>query len=360
MHVVEQPDERMVRAQLAEMTLASGNVAGLVERLSDLSGCRLRIADEPEPSQAVLIELIAGTERVGFLGVMPGQATPPGLEELLRIGAPVVAVEIAKARAAMEHAWTLQGSLLDALIDAGSKVPDDLVRRAERFAVDLTRPWRVAVLEATEGRHLPESLAEAAARPSSPCEHSLVGTRGQQLLIGIADDEECNGIRVKLRHLTRVARGLGTEVRVGVSSPGVDFDRALRQAQSALELAHCSEDAIEMFHDEMGALRFLLDAPRTQEMAALVTEEIGALAERDSSRNSDLLPTLKIFLEECGNRSRTAVVCHVHISTVKYRLGLIESILGRDLDSAHVRFRLMLAFEVREVLRTLRADPFRI
>ena len=161
-----------------------------------------------------------------------------------------------------------------------------------RFAVDLTVPWRLAVLEVTGGKRLPEGLADAAARPSSPRERSLVGARGQQLLVGIPADEGSESTRIKLRHLARVARGLGTEVRVGVSSPGLDFGRALRQAQSALELAHCAEDAVEMFHDDMGALRFLLDAPRTHEMAALVTEEIGALAERDLSRNSELLSTL--------------------------------------------------------------------
>ena len=340
MHVAQRPDELMVRAQLAEMTLASGNVAGLMQRLEGLSGCRLLVSDGPEAGRhADQVELVAGTECVGFLGVMPGESAPPGVAELLRIGAPILAVEIAKARAAIEHGWALQGSLLDALIEAGPDLPDDLVRRAERFAVHLDGPWRLAVLEPAQGEHLPEGLVEAAARPSSPRERPLVGTRGRQLLVGVPADHGSDGIRIKLRHLTRVAQGLGKEIRVGVSSPGKDFERALRQAHSALELAHCAEDNVAMFHDDMGALRFLLDAPRTQEMSALVTEEIGALAERDASRNSDLLPTLKVFLEECGNRSRTALLCHVHISTVKYRLGLIETILGRDLDSAHVRFR---------------------
>jgi DNA-binding PucR family transcriptional regulator len=142
-----------------------------------------------------------------------------------------------------------------------------------------------------------------------------------------------------------------------VSSPSLDFGRALLQAEAALDLARRTTERVEVFHDEMGALRFLLDAPRTNEMAALVTEEIGPLAERDASRNGQLLQTLKVFLEECGNRSRTAEVCHVHISTVKYRLGMIETILGRELGSAQVRFRLMLALEVREVLRSLGADP---
>jgi sugar diacid utilization regulator len=356
MQVIERPDERMVRAQLAELTLPSGNVPALVERLASLAGCGLTIVDEPDPAADEHIELTAGTEQVGFLAVDAGGAASPESIELLRIGAPVLAVEVVKARAAMEHGWALQGSLLEALIEAGPVLTDTLTRRAERLAVDLTRPWRIAVIETTEDDRLPDGLAEAAGRPSSPAERSLSCTRGNQLLVAVPDDDG-EGMRGKLRHLTRLARGRGTAIRVGISSPGVDLGRALLQAESALELARRAEEPVQMFHDEMGALRFLLDAPRTEEMADLVREEIGPLAERDSSRNGQLLPTLKVFLGECGNRSRTAEICHVHLSTVKYRLGLIESILDRDLGCAHVRFRLMLALEVREVLRTLRADP---
>jgi DNA-binding PucR family transcriptional regulator len=175
-------------------------------------------------------------------------------------------------------------------------------------------------------------------------------------VIAFAEDGG-EGLRTKLRHLARLAKGRRASLRTGISSPSHDFARALRQAQAALALARRTAEPVTVFHDEMGALRFLLDAPHTNEMAGLVTDEIGALAERDSTRNGQLLATLKVFLEVCGNRTRTAEACHVHISTVKYRLGLIESILGRDLDSADVRFRLMLALEVRKILSTLGVDP---
>ncbi|MGE0066830.1 MAG: PucR family transcriptional regulator [Solirubrobacterales bacterium] len=358
MQVVDQPEELAVHAELAEWTSPGGNTQGLVQRLSELSGCELRIVelDDPGAEEADGIELIAGTERVGLLLVAPGPQAVENAAELLGIGAPVLAIELVKARAGLEHAWALQGSLLEALVDAGPSLPQELALRAERLGVDLGQPWRVAVVEAICVDQLPEGLAEAAARPSSPGEHSLSYTRDQQLMIAVPGDGQ-QVMRAKLRHLARVAKGRLVTLRTGISSPSQDFARALRQAQAALDLARRTAEPVEVFHDDMGALRFLLDAPRTHEMAALVNEEIGPLAERDFSRNGQLLATLKVFLEECGNRSRTAEVCHVHISTVKYRLGLIESVLGSDLGSAHVRFRLMLALEVRKVLRALGADP---
>jgi len=358
MQLVDQPEELAVHADLAEWTSPSGNAHGLAQRLAELSGCELRIVgiDDPQADEADGIELVAGTEKVGLLLVTPGPQTTENAEELLAIGAPVLAVELVKARAGLEHAWALQGTLLEALIDAGPARPQELVLRAERLGVDLERPWRVAVLEAICVEQLPEGLAEAATRSSSPGERSLSCTRGQQLVIAVPEDGQ-QMVRAKLRHLTRLAKGRLVGLRAGISSPSQDFGRGLRQAEAALGLARRTVDPVEVFHDDMGALRFLLDAPRTHEMAALVSEEIGPLAERDSNRNGQLLATLKVFLEECGNRSRTAEVCHVHISTVKYRLGLIESILDRDLGSAHVRFRLMLALEVRKILRALGADP---
>lgn len=355
MHVVHRPGERTVQDELARLTLPSGNVGGVVERLAELAGCELSIVDARAAGEEG-VDLVAGTEPVGFLRATPHQDFAPEIEELLRIGASVLALELIKARAAMEHAWTLEGSLLEALIDAGAAWPDDLKLRADRFGVDLSVPWRLAVIESIDEEPLPTDLVAAAARTSIAGERSLSCLHRRRLLVAVLDDPEA-GIRAKLRHLTRLARGRRADLRAGVSSPGLDFGRAMQQAEAALDLARRTTDRVEVFHDEMGALRFLLDAPRTTEMAALVTEELGALAERDASRNGHLVETLKVFLDECGNRSRTAEVCNVHISTVKYRLGMIEAILGRKLGSAQVRFRLMLALEVRKVLRSLGADP---
>jgi sugar diacid utilization regulator len=356
MDVVHRPGERTVQDDLARLTLPSGNVGGVVKRLAELAGCDLSIVDVRAVGE-VGVDLVAGPEPVGFLRATPLQDFGPEIEELLRIGAPVLALELIKARAAMEHAWTLEGSLLEALIDAGAARPDDLELRAERFGVDLSVPWRLAVIESIDEEPLPSDVVAAAARTSIAGERSLSCLHRRRLVVAVLEDPEAGIIQNKLRHLTRLARGRRTDLRAGVSSPGLDFGRAMQQAEAALDLARRTTDRVDVFHDEMGALRFLLDAPRTIEMAALVTEELGALAERDASRNGQLVETLKAFLEECGNRSRTAEVCQVHISTVKYRLGTIETILGCELGSAQVRFRLMLALEVRKVLRSLGADP---
>jgi DNA-binding PucR family transcriptional regulator len=155
----------------------------------------------------------------------------------------------------------------------------------------------------------------------------------------------------------RVARGLGVAVRAGVSSAVADFACGVRQAEAALRLATCGPQTSTMYHEDLGSLRFLLDAPNQHELVSLVETRVGPLVEHDRERQTDLLHTLRVFLDEGGNRRRTAERCYVHQSTIKYRLRRIRELLDCDLGDADVRFDLMLALKVLELLRAADADP---
>ena len=61
-----------------------------------------------------------------------------------------------------------------------------------------------------------------------------------------------------------------------------------------------------------------------------------------------------MFLET-GGPSAAATALFVHISTLKYRLRKIESILTRDLSDPEICFNLRLAFKIRSVHERLSA-----
>jgi DNA-binding PucR family transcriptional regulator len=161
--------------------------------------------------------------------------------------------------------------------------------------------------------------------------------------------------------LQRSARLAGVPFNGGVSSPRLDLRIALREAEGALAMVLSSREgggeALAGYED-LGPLRFLLDAPDTSEMRAMVQDVLGPLAEHDARRQSELLHTLRVYLECGGHHATTAERCHIHVSTLKYRLSRIAAILDRPLSDPATRFELRLALEVLGVLEAVGAVPF--
>jgi DNA-binding PucR family transcriptional regulator len=93
-------------------------------------------------------------------------------------------------------------------------------------------------------------------------------------------------------------------------------------------------------------------------MTAVVRESLGQLAEHDHRRQGDLLETLRAYLASGGHHPTTCEACHIHVSTLKYRLSRISAILGLRLTDPTTRFELSLAFEVARVLELVGISPF--
>jgi DNA-binding PucR family transcriptional regulator len=88
-------------------------------------------------------------------------------------------------------------------------------------------------------------------------------------------------------------------------------------------------------------------------MVGLVTEVLGPLADYDRGRKASMLETVRVFLDSGGHHATTAKRCHIHASTLKYRLARISEILDCSLADPATRFDLSLAFAVRDLLATL-------
>lgn len=70
---------------------------------------------------------------------------------------------------------------------------------------------------------------------------------------------------------------------------------------------------------------------------------LGPLAEYDARHNAELLPTLRSFLACDGSWSACAARLYVHVNTVRYRIGRIEALTGRDLSALADRVDFFLA-----------------
>ena len=75
---------------------------------------------------------------------------------------------------------------------------------------------------------------------------------------------------------------------------------------------------------------------------------LGPLVDYDRSHGADLLHTLAEFLDCGGSWSRCAQRLHLHVNTLRYRIGRIEQLTGRDLDRFEDRVDLFLALRLPE------------
>jgi DNA-binding PucR family transcriptional regulator len=73
---------------------------------------------------------------------------------------------------------------------------------------------------------------------------------------------------------------------------------------------------------------------------------LGPVVEHDTRYNSQLVSTLATFLDCGGSWVRTAELTHLHLNTVRYRMGRIEELTGRDLSSTADRADLYLALKL--------------
>ena len=72
---------------------------------------------------------------------------------------------------------------------------------------------------------------------------------------------------------------------------------------------------------------------------------LGPLAAYDERHNAALLSTLRSFLDCDGSWSACASLMYVHVNTVRYRIGRIEALTGRDLSALADRVDFFLALQ---------------
>jgi GAF domain-containing protein len=302
------------------------------------------------------LDITAGEARLGTIVALGDGELSPLQRKALEHGATVIALELVKEQAALEVEWRLQGELLEELLRVAGAPSPDLVARAERFGVVLDRPHRIAVMDPDGSVPPLLDFVRRALRHRGP--DSLVAQRGERVLVALGEDE-ANASRRLIAELQERGRRAGSPFRCGLSEARADLNTALREAEGALALALGSArpDALVTYED-LGPLRFLIDAPDTTAMSAMVRDLLGPLADHDARRNGELLLTLRTYLAAGGHHPTTAERCHIHVSTLKYRLAKIAEILERPLTDPSARFELSLAFEVLDILQMVGAAPF--
>ncbi|KOV84474.1 PucR family transcriptional regulator [Nocardia sp. NRRL S-836] len=192
-------------------------------------------------------------------------------------------------------------------------------------------------------------LATAVLEEALP--RALVTAAGDTVYaIAKADDSVPDEVRTALKVMEP---GLGSSrVLVGISSPVTarGLRGAAEEAAHARRLGERRGGRTCVVAGEEIALHQLLLAGVPEELrTSLRRRLLGPVLDYDAEHGSDLVGTLRVFLDRGGSWTAAAQKLHVHVNTLRYRVGRVEELLGVDLAEFEVRVDLFLALQAGQL-----------
>jgi DNA-binding PucR family transcriptional regulator len=132
----------------------------------------------------------------------------------------------------------------------------------------------------------------------------------------------------------------------GIAANAQDLRRSFIEAQQACRLAH-RRPARYTVHPEIGSHALLLALQDDHVLSTFHNTLLGPLVEHDARRHTELVRTLELFLESGCAYQSTAEALHVHVNTLRGRLGRIEELTGRSLSDMETRVDFFIALRSR-------------
>ncbi|WP_037681792.1 PucR family transcriptional regulator ligand-binding domain-containing protein [Streptomyces griseus] len=149
-----------------------------------------------------------------------------------------------------------------------------------------------------------------------------------------------------------LSAGLGEDGRLtlGVSAAvhsAEGLRGALEEARHARRVAAARPGRVcAAGHQELASHVLLLPFVPDDVRRAFTARLLDPLREYDRRHRAELIPTLEAFLDSDGSWTRCASRLHLHVNTLRYRVGRIEQLTGRDLSRLEDKLDFFLALRM--------------
>ncbi|WP_030900826.1 PucR family transcriptional regulator ligand-binding domain-containing protein [Streptomyces sp. NRRL F-5126] len=163
---------------------------------------------------------------------------------------------------------------------------------------------------------------------------------------GLYADEIVAAVREPL------SAGLGEDGRLALGvSAVVDSAEGLRgaleEARHARRVAAARQGRVcAAGHHELASHVLLLPFVPDDVRRAFTARLLDPLRDYDQRHRAELIPTLDAFLDCDGSWTRCASRLHLHVNTLRYRIGRIEQLTGRDLSRLEDKLDFYLALRM--------------
>ncbi|MER6103127.1 PucR family transcriptional regulator ligand-binding domain-containing protein [Streptomyces sp. NPDC001832] len=284
---------------------------------------------------------IAARLRVAAPVLLPGLGTAPhwqvvvarvewgGAEGSAATGAPAGSPDSAVAGGPVAQAL-----LEEILIDPAVTGPDS----ADRIAVAHTGDEAVALVP------LPAVTAPVPAHDAgpdaAPAESAAAEDRALHADVLLAVIRE--PLSAGLAEDGRLTLGVSAAVHSPEGLRG-----ALEEARHARRVAAARPGRVcAAGHHELASHVLLLPFVPDDVRRAFTARLLDPLRDYDRRHRAELIPTLETFLDCDGSWTRCASRLHLHVNTLRYRVGRIEQLTGRDLSRLEDKLDFFLALRM--------------
>ncbi|MER6051115.1 PucR family transcriptional regulator ligand-binding domain-containing protein [Streptomyces sp. NPDC001793] len=302
------------------------------ERLDLLHGVTQLIAVERDRREAARTVRRRLAQEV--LELVQTGAPPAEIAARLRVAAPVLLPglgaaphwQIVVARVEWEGGDVpggpvAQSLLEEVLIDPGTFGPEP----SDRIAVAHTGDEAVALVPLPA---VPEESADTATTDGLHADRLLRAVQ-EPLARGLADDG-------------RLTIGVSASVHSAEGLRG-----ALEEARHARRVAAARPGRVcAAGHEELASHVLLLPFVPDDVRRAFTARLLDPLRDYDRRHRAELIPTLEAFLDCDGSWTRCATRLHLHVNTLRYRVGRIEQLTGRDLSRLEDKLDFFLALRM--------------
>ncbi|MHB9148877.1 MAG: helix-turn-helix domain-containing protein [Thermoleophilia bacterium] len=318
-----------------------------------------------ERSRAVAPAL-SGNQLLGYVHIIEEERKLDLLD--LRVAeraAVILALRVMRERAEAEVEQRLRGELLDDLLVADADTVDAAVRRSVHLGHDLEGGQVVVVIEAPPSPAPPSSeswdsdfvltlreglldhVKRGLRKRGTQALTDLKGERIVSLISpgsGAADvDPHALGLFFsdvveRYQPLVTLLAGVG-----GVCHDPHEFRRSYEEALVCIRVARSRPGTSLIVYQDLGLIPLFFDSEHPERLSRFVESRLGILLDYDRQHSGGLVRTLATYLDLACNKVAAASMLNVHLSTLKYRLERIQSLLEIDLADPEARFETHLA-----------------
>ncbi|WP_020139240.1 PucR family transcriptional regulator [Streptomyces sp. 351MFTsu5.1] len=303
--------------------------------------------------------------RVVMLPAPSGRPTPSvfGPTAVTVLERAAMALTIARVIQPVPWERTAQRNLLRDLVGQRHHSPADAEARVAALGLPAKDCGFVAVLA-----DLPQET-DATTCEALLCEE--LRKQGTQALVGAlvgALGPTRLGILLPLRpgrpgpsvveHLSRTVREVAPGAGVSAGSEAADLFDVARSFREATRVAEATEPGRPLppgrsYHEpsDIGLRRLLFALREDTRIQDFTERRLSRLLDHDARHGTDLLTTLRHYLDAAGNKTLAARSGSLSRETVYQRLRSIERILDCDLESGEHRTELHVALTALDVLR---------
>ncbi|MFF8228388.1 PucR family transcriptional regulator [Streptomyces caelestis] len=254
---------------------------------------------------------IAARLRVAAPVLLPGLGAAPHWQ--------VVVARVDWDGGEIEGGPVAQALLEEILVDPLSAGPEP----SDRIAVAHTGDEAIALVP------LPAVPAEHEASRTGVLADALLESLRDPLTAGLDDDG-------------RLTLGVSAAVHSAEGLRG-----ALEEARHARRVAAARPGRVcAAGHQELASHVLLLPFVPDDVRRAFTARLLDPLRDYDRRHRAELIPTLEAFLDCDGSWTRCATRLHLHVNTLRYRVGRIEQLTSRDLSRLEDKLDFFLALRM--------------